>query len=518
MMTSGIKFMLVAFLIILTFSKGRLQTISSFLQTDFLNFFFSKDSGLMRVRRMDPAEKINSGKVLDFIGLVERYDYPAEEHSVTTEDGYNLKIHRIPGSPLLLDSKKKKEIVFVQHGLLASSDCWVLYGPGKDLAFLLADQGYDVWIGNMRGNNYCRSHVNMTTYDPKFWQYSFYEIGTKDLPAMFDYILNYTKQKDLYYIGHSMGSAALLVLLSSKPEYNIKIKMAICLAPTSFWMKVSPAVNEFANILPTFKEVLRERETYDVFPQSLATVTVGRMLCNDNTMTQFICVTILFIIGGPDPAQLNTVSCMYCMSLLFIPAEFSQGVFVRKVPKPLTRIEPTPPRDLAVCDLLHSRSLPPFHASSPFLSPSLYPSPPPFRPYSFSQSSLSSSHLHSLSFYSLPYLFFLSPSPPSFLHNSPPRFPLLLLHYLSSFAPATPSPLHLLSLSLLSLIHRLSFSLRSLLFALHSIHSLLYPFTDLHSLRSPLSSLRSPFFTLGPLNSVSFNIYNTQKTNVILCP
>ncbi|XP_077262886.1 lipase 3-like isoform X2 [Temnothorax americanus] len=305
MMTS-IKFMLVAFLIIMTFSEGRSQSISSlFLQNDMLNFFFPKDTGLVRVRRIDPAEKINSEKILDFIGLVEQYNYPAEEHSVTTEDGYNLKIHRIPGSPLLSNSKTKKEIVFVQHGLLVSSDSWVLYGPGKDLAFLLADQGYDVWIGNMRGNNYCRSHVNMTTYDPKFWQYSFHEIGTKDLPAMFDYILNYTKQKDLYYIGHSMGNAVLLTLLSSKPEYNIKIKMVICLAPTSFWVKTSPAVNEFANILPTFKEVLRKREIYDVFPQSLATVTVGRTLCNDNTMTQFICVTILFIIAGPDSAQLN---------------------------------------------------------------------------------------------------------------------------------------------------------------------------------------------------------------------
>ncbi|XP_071570015.1 lipase 3-like [Temnothorax nylanderi] len=136
----------------------------------------------------------------------------------------------------------------------------------------------------------------------------FHEIGTKDLPAMFDYILNYTKQKDLYYIGHSMGNAALLILLSSKPEYNIKIKCAICLAPTSFWLKASPAVNEFANILPTFKEVLRKREIYDVFPQSLATVTVGRMLCNDNIMTQFICATILFIIAGPDSAQLNTTT------------------------------------------------------------------------------------------------------------------------------------------------------------------------------------------------------------------
>ncbi|TGZ48458.1 hypothetical protein DBV15_11536 [Temnothorax longispinosus] len=292
------KFMFLAFLIIMTFSEeseGRLQNISSFLQNEFLNLFFPKDPGLVRVRRMDRVEEMMSGKILDFIGLIERYNYPAEEHNVTTEDGYNLKIHRIPGSPLS-DNKKKKEIIFMQHGLLASSDSWVMYGPGKDLAFLLTDQGYDVWIGNVRGNSYCRSHVNMTTYDPKFWQYSFYEIGTKDLPAMFDYILNYTKQKDLYYIGHSMGGTTLLTLLSTKPEYNIKIKMAIGLAPACFWIKVTPIINEIANIYPILMEVLREREIYDFFPQSLATVTVGRMLCKDNTMTQIICVTALFLI------------------------------------------------------------------------------------------------------------------------------------------------------------------------------------------------------------------------------
>ncbi|XP_011865308.1 PREDICTED: lipase 3-like, partial [Vollenhovia emeryi] len=100
--------------------------------------------------------------------------------------------------------------------------------------FLLADQGYDVWVGNMRGNSYCRSHVNMTIYDPKFWQYSFHEGGTKDLPVMLSYILNYTRQKDLYYIGHSMGTTSLFALLSSKPEYNMKLKVAICLGPAAF--------------------------------------------------------------------------------------------------------------------------------------------------------------------------------------------------------------------------------------------------------------------------------------------
>ncbi|KAG5330574.1 LIP3 Lipase, partial [Acromyrmex charruanus] len=311
-MTSNIKFILFAF-IIMTFSEGKSQSWQNFLlQNDFISFLFPKEPGLVRVRRMDRTKRIDNAKILDFVGLVERHGYPAEEHNVTTEDGYNLIIHRIPGSPLLDNNKGKKEIVFIQHGILASSDSWILRGPGKDLAFLLADQGYDVWLGNMRGNSYCRSHVNMTTYDPKFWQYSFHEVGTKDLPAMFNYIFNYTDQKDLYYIGHSMGTTSLFSLLSTKPEYNIKIKMAICLAPVAFWMEVTPTFNRILNSFPIVKEVLREREIYDILPQSLTTVTIARLLCNDNAMTQFICITILFFIVGRDPTQLNTV-----MDLLF---------------------------------------------------------------------------------------------------------------------------------------------------------------------------------------------------------
>jgi len=70
---------------------------------------------------------------------------------------------------------------------------------------------------------------------------------------MFNYIFNYTKQKDLYYIGHSMGTTSLFVLLSTKPEYNIKIKMAICLAPVAVWMKITPTFNEIINSFPIAK-------------------------------------------------------------------------------------------------------------------------------------------------------------------------------------------------------------------------------------------------------------------------
>ncbi|XP_011860854.1 PREDICTED: lipase 3-like [Vollenhovia emeryi] len=300
------KYLCLVLITIIIYSEGRSQNKPP-VQNGFLNFLFPKDPGLVRVRKMGRTEEMDYGKILDFIGLVEQYGYPAEEHNVTTEDGYNLKIHRIPGSPLL-GNKNKKEIVFIQHGLLASSDSWVLQGPGKDLAYLLADRGYDVWIGNVRGNSYCRSHMNMTVYDPKFWQYSFHEIGTKDLPAMLNYVLNHTKQKDLYYIGHSMGGSTLHVLLSLKPEYNRKIKMAICLAPADLWTKVSPAMKEFKNIFLTWKEVLQEHEIYDFLPQSLATVTIARLLCSDNAITQSICVAAVFLVSGSDPVQLNTTT------------------------------------------------------------------------------------------------------------------------------------------------------------------------------------------------------------------
>ncbi|XP_071649226.1 lipase 3-like [Temnothorax longispinosus] len=271
-----------------------------------INYLFPKDPGIIRVRNPDEViTRVNNVTTLDFIGLVQRYGYPAEEHYVTTEDGYNLVIHRISGSPLS-NSQQRRKVVFLQHGIVCTSDCWVSIGAGKDLAFLLADQGYDVWVGNIRGNSYCRSHVKLSPRNRDFWQFSYHEIGTRDLPSMIDYVLSHTKQKTLRYVGHSMGTTVLFVLLSMKPEYNAKIKLGILLAPVAYWKEISPAMEHIRPKIPKFKEFLDFNEIYELASLSSTTITIGRTLCRDGAITQPICIAILFLFSGSGPAQLNT--------------------------------------------------------------------------------------------------------------------------------------------------------------------------------------------------------------------
>ena len=64
--------------------------------------------------------------------------------------------------------------------------------PSESLAYILADSGFDVWLGNNRGTTYSREHVNYTIHDKEFWDFSFHEMGVYDLPAEIDYILNIT--------------------------------------------------------------------------------------------------------------------------------------------------------------------------------------------------------------------------------------------------------------------------------------------------------------------------------------
>ncbi|KAJ8730361.1 hypothetical protein PYW07_017399 [Mythimna separata] len=184
------------------------------------------------------SNNIEEDSQLDAPGLVAKYGYPIEVHTIETSDGYILEAHRIPhGRDQNNDPSVKRPVVFLMHGLLSSSADFIVLGPGSALSYLLAEAGYDVWLGNARGNYYSRNH---RTLDPdgilqNFWRFSWDEIGNLDLPAFIDYILEKTGQEKLHYIGHSQGGTTFLVLNSLRPEYNEKFLSFQGLAPAAYF-------------------------------------------------------------------------------------------------------------------------------------------------------------------------------------------------------------------------------------------------------------------------------------------
>ncbi|KAL5281444.1 LIPA.2 family protein [Megaselia abdita] len=173
--------------------------------------------------------------------------YPVEIHQVTTEDGYILEMQRIPYSPKNMESGSRPAVL-MQHGLLASSDNFVLADENQALAYKAADAGYDVWMGNNRGTFYSDKHVEYNIIDPRFWNFSITELAIYDLPASIDYILDYTNQEKIHYVGHSQGTTIYFMLLSERPEYNAKIMCGYMLAPIVFLRNIKISIALIAQI------------------------------------------------------------------------------------------------------------------------------------------------------------------------------------------------------------------------------------------------------------------------------
>ena len=96
-------------------------------------------------------------------------------------------------------------------------------------------KGFDVWMGNTRGNTWSKNHTYLDTCKgcKDFWEFSWDDAALNDYPAEIDYILEQTGQEELLFVGYSMGTSQYLLLLSERPEYNDKIKAAYLMAPVS---------------------------------------------------------------------------------------------------------------------------------------------------------------------------------------------------------------------------------------------------------------------------------------------
>ncbi|CAL0323265.1 unnamed protein product [Lupinus luteus] len=121
---------------------------------------------------------------------------------------------------------------------------WLLNPPEQDLPLILADNGFDVWIANTRGTRYSRRHISLDPSDPAFWNWSWDELVTYDLPAVFDYVFKETGQK-INYVGHSLGTLIALASFSEGKLVN-QVKSAALLSPIAYLSHMNTALGVLA--------------------------------------------------------------------------------------------------------------------------------------------------------------------------------------------------------------------------------------------------------------------------------
>ena len=198
--------------------------------------------------------------------LISKLKYPYEKHTIYTEDNYILTAFRILPKNQNFQTKKKSQnkrpVAYFQHGLMDSSDGWILNKEHKNVATMLVERGYDVWLGNSRGNKYSNKHLFFTTQDKHYWDFSFVEMGKYDLTAMFNYILKKTKQEKLVFVGHSQGTLVLFYALSD-PKLSAKlqaqISKAIVLSPIAILTGITNKLITGISNLPEWPMQLIEK-------------------------------------------------------------------------------------------------------------------------------------------------------------------------------------------------------------------------------------------------------------------
>jgi len=148
-----------------------------------------------------------------------------------SDDGWTGTVRHFPGPG---------EPVLLVHGMGANHFNWD-YRREVSLAAWLQDEGWDVWVPDLRGDPGTRAPSRR---DARRFDFDHHAIH--DLPAIVDAVLEATGSEQLAWVGHSMGGMLLYTALAQYPE---KISAGVAIA--------SPARFDEVRGLPALLPVTR---------------------------------------------------------------------------------------------------------------------------------------------------------------------------------------------------------------------------------------------------------------------
>jgi lysosomal acid lipase/cholesteryl ester hydrolase len=129
-----------------------------------------------------------------------------QPYEVTASDGAITTLFR-----LTENATNFSQSILLMHGTFMEGVSWVEENDeaqtDEDVPFpmRLLEEGYDVWLGNMRGTKYSRKHETLDSSDSKsdYWNFSWAEKGMLDVPAAITEIKKVAQVDKVAYAGYS---------------------------------------------------------------------------------------------------------------------------------------------------------------------------------------------------------------------------------------------------------------------------------------------------------------------------
>jgi pimeloyl-ACP methyl ester carboxylesterase len=173
--------------------------------------------------------------------------------------------------------------IFMLHGAIENGRIFYTQ-TGKGLACYLAEQGFDVYVADLRGRGQSTPKIDAKSTHGQL------EAITEDIPAFLEYIVERSQQK-VHLIAHSWGGVLLASCLVRYPDILAQVRSQTCfgtkrrvtvksveklLKVNLFWNKVAPKVAKYQGFLDAKKHGFgADNETKKSLEQSIAWVKPG---------------------------------------------------------------------------------------------------------------------------------------------------------------------------------------------------------------------------------------------------
>ncbi|KAM3183753.1 hypothetical protein ACTXT7_009753 [Hymenolepis weldensis] len=242
--------------------------------------------------------------------IIESKGYQADEYIIESQDKYYLTLHRIRTK----NAPQNQKVVLLQHGLLDSAHTWINNLANESLGFILADSGFDVFLGNSRGSTYSQRHAYLDPSDDAFWAFSWDEMAKYDLPAFIAFILEKTSVNKIYYVGHSQGAQIALAKFNVDAALRDRIAAFVALAPVAYLGNIRSPIHYIVPFCKSFqmaRYILGGKGRF--LPSNGLIQFLSLFLCgggqqivgNYARFPSSVCENFIFMLAGYDPANTN---------------------------------------------------------------------------------------------------------------------------------------------------------------------------------------------------------------------